>query len=96
MFRRMNVVKSEETAKWYVEKDKSWNLAAAFLYVKKDECCWKIEETTNWYVEKDKSWNLAAGILYVKMDECCWKWRKNYLICWEGEKMKLSSFYLIC
>ena len=41
MLRRMNVVENEETAKWYVEKDKSWNLAAAILYVKKDECCWK-------------------------------------------------------
>ena len=43
MLRRMNVVESEETANWYVEKDKSWNLAAAIWYVKKDECCWKSE-----------------------------------------------------
>ena len=50
MFRRMNVVESDETT-WYVEKDKSWNLAAAIWYVKKDECCWKSEETTYWYVE---------------------------------------------
>ena len=37
----MNVVENEETANWYVEKDKSWNLAAAFWYVKKDRCGWK-------------------------------------------------------
>ena len=67
-----------------VEKDKSWNLAAAIWYVKKDKCGWKSEETTYWYVEKDKSWNLAAAIWYVKKDECCWKWRSNLLICWEG------------
>ena len=30
----MNVVESEETTNWYVEKDKSWNLAAAIWYVK--------------------------------------------------------------
>ena len=41
MLRRINVVESEETANWYVEKDKSWNLAAAIWYVKKDKCCWK-------------------------------------------------------
>ena len=41
MLRRMNVVESEETTFWYVEKDKSWNQAAAFWYVKKDECGWK-------------------------------------------------------
>ena len=41
MLRRMNVVESEEKTTWYVEKDKSWNLAAAIWYVKKDECCWK-------------------------------------------------------
>ena len=84
MLRRMNVVESEETTYWYVEKDKSWNLAAVIWYVKKDECGWKSEETTTWYVEKDKSWNLAAAIWYVKKDECCWKWRNNLLICWEG------------
>ena len=33
---RMNVVESEETANWYVEKDRSWNLAAAIWYVKKE------------------------------------------------------------
>ena len=36
MLRRINLVekvKSEETTYWYVEKDKSWNLAAAILYV---------------------------------------------------------------
>ena len=38
MLRRMNVVESDVTA-WYAEKDKSWNLAAAIWYVKKDECC---------------------------------------------------------
>ena len=43
------MVESEETANWYVEKDKSWNLAAAIWYVKKDECCWKWR-TTYWYV----------------------------------------------
>ena len=48
----MNVVECEETT-WFVEKDKSWNLAAAIWYVKKDECGWKSEETTYWYVEKD-------------------------------------------
>ena len=37
----MNVVESEETTYWYVEKYKSWNLAAAIWYVKMDECCWK-------------------------------------------------------
>ena len=37
----MNVVKCDETTYWYVEKDKSWNLAAAIWNVKKDECCWK-------------------------------------------------------
>ena len=55
----MNVVESDETTYWYVEKiaaaicyvkmDEccwSWNLAAAIWYVKKDECCWKSEETT--------------------------------------------------
>ena len=42
----MNVDESDETANWYVEKDKSWNLAAAIWYVKKDKCCWKSEETT--------------------------------------------------
>ena len=80
----MNVVESEETTFWNVEKDKSWNLAAAIWYVKEDKCCWKSEETSYWYVKKDKSWNLAAAIWYVKMNECCWKWRNNYLICWEG------------
>ena len=29
MLRRINVVESEETANWYVEKDKIWNLVAA-------------------------------------------------------------------
>ena len=29
MLRRMNFVKSDETIYWYVDKDKSWNLAAA-------------------------------------------------------------------
>ena len=37
----MNVFESEETTTWYVEKDKSWNLAAAIWYVKKDDCGWK-------------------------------------------------------
>ena len=37
----MHVVKSDETTYWYVEKDKSWNLAAAIWYVKKDKCGWK-------------------------------------------------------
>ena len=40
MLRRTNVVGSDETTS-YVEKDKSWNLAAAIWYVKKDECGWK-------------------------------------------------------
>ena len=61
MLRRMNVVESEGTT-WFVEKDKSWNWAAAIWYVKKDKCGWKSEQTTNWYVEKNKSWNLAAAI----------------------------------
>ena len=77
----MNVVESEETT-WYVEKDKSWNLAAVIWCVWKEKCCWKSEETTYWYVEKDKSWNLAAAIWYVKKDKCCWKWRNNLM--WEG------------
>ena len=34
MLRRINVVESEETTYWYVEKDKSWNLAAAIWYVR--------------------------------------------------------------
>ena len=75
--RRMNVVENEETANLCVEKDKSWNLAAAIWYVKKDECCWKSEEKTYWYVEKDKTWNLAAAVWYVKKDECGWKWRNS-------------------
>ena len=37
----MNVVESEETTYWYVEKDKSWNLAADIWYVKKDKYGWK-------------------------------------------------------
>ena len=41
MLRRMNVVKSDETTYWYVEKDKSWILAAAIWYVKKGKCGWK-------------------------------------------------------
>ena len=41
MLRRTNVVEGEETTYWYVEKDKSWNLAAAIWYVKKDKCGWK-------------------------------------------------------
>ena len=41
MLRWMNVVESEETTTWCVEKGKSWNLAAAIWYVKMDECCWK-------------------------------------------------------
>ena len=35
------MVENEETANWYVDKDKSWNYAAPILYVKKDECDWK-------------------------------------------------------
>ena len=38
MLRRINVIEIEESSTWYVEKDKSWNLAAAILYVKKDKC----------------------------------------------------------
>ena len=71
------MVESVETDTWYVEKDKSWNLAAAIWYVKKDKCCWKSEETTYWYVEKDKSWNLAAAIWYVKKDKCGLKVKKQ-------------------
>ena len=41
MLRWMNVVESEEKTYLYVEKDKSWNLAAAIWYVKKDKCGWK-------------------------------------------------------
>ena len=41
MLERINVVENKETANWFVEKDKSWNLAAAILYVKKDKCGWK-------------------------------------------------------
>ena len=83
MLRRINDVESEETT-WYVEKDKSWNLAAAICYVRKEKCGWKSDETTYWFVEKDKSWNLAAAIWYVKKDKCCWKVIKNWLKCWEG------------
>ena len=83
MLRRINVVESEKATYWYVEKDKSWNLAVAIWNVKKDKCGWKSEEATYWYVEKDKSWNLAADIWYVKKDKCCWKWRNN-LMYWEG------------
>ena len=83
MLRRINVVECEETTYWYVEKDKSWNLAADIWYVKNMNVV-ESEETTYWYVEKDKSWNLAAAIWYVKKNKCCWKWRNNLLICWEG------------
>ena len=38
MLRRINVVEYEETTYWFVEKDKSWNLAAAIWYVKEDKC----------------------------------------------------------
>ena len=47
----------KETTYWYVEKDKSWNLAAAIWYVKKDMLLkvkkQLIEEGWNkmWYVE---------------------------------------------
>ena len=44
MLRRMNVVESEETTYWYVEKDKSLNWAAAIWYVKKDKCGWKVKK----------------------------------------------------
>ena len=91
MLRRINVGESEETT-WYVDKDKSWNLAAAIWYVKKDES----DKTTYKYVEKDKSWNLAAAIWYVKKDKCGWKWRNNLMIWWEGYKLKLRCCYLIC
>ena len=33
MLRRINVIEIEETTYWYVEKDESWNLAAAIWYV---------------------------------------------------------------
>ena len=82
MLRRINVVESEETT-WYIEKDKSWNLAAAIWYVKKDKCGWKSEETTFWYVEKDKSWNLAAAIWYV-------------CLIWFFTSTQQSFIYLIC
>ena len=36
------MVENEKTDAWYVEKDKSWNLATAIWYVKKDECGWKL------------------------------------------------------
>ena len=75
MLGRINVVESEETL-WCVEKDKSWNLAAAIWYVMGINVV-ESEETTYWYVEKDKSWNLAAAIWYVKKDKCGWKWRNS-------------------
>ena len=50
MLRRINVAEIEETTDLYVEKDKSWNLAAAIWYVKKDKCGWKSEETANWFI----------------------------------------------
>ena len=43
----MNAVESEETTYWYVEKDKSWNLAAAIWYVKKDKCGLKVKKQLN-------------------------------------------------
>ena len=92
MLRRINVVESEETASWYVEKDKSWNLAAAIDMLRRINVV-ESEETANWYIEKDKSWNLAAAIWYVKKEKLCWKWRNNLLICWEGKKLQLSSCY---
>ena len=42
MLRRINVVEREETTYWYVERDKSWNLAAAIWYVKKAEMLLKV------------------------------------------------------
>ena len=44
----MNVVESEETTYWYVEKDKSWNLAAVIWYVKEDKCGWNWRN--NWLI----------------------------------------------
>ena len=40
----MNVVESEETTYWYVENDKSWNLAAAIWYVKKMNVVEKVKK----------------------------------------------------
>ena len=78
----MNVVESDETT-WYVEKDKSWNLAAAIWYVKNDKCGWKWRNNLLICWE-DKSWNLVAAIWYAKKDKYGWNWRNNLLICWEG------------
>ena len=47
------MVESEETTYWYVEKDKSWNLAAAIWYVKKDEesmICWEGWSWNNYFI----------------------------------------------
>ena len=38
LLRRINMVESVEIDTWYVKKDKSWNLAAAIWYVKKNQC----------------------------------------------------------
>ena len=45
MLRRMNVVESDETTS-YVEKDKSFNLAAAILYMLRRINVVESEETT--------------------------------------------------
>ena len=61
----MNVVESEETTYWYVEKQQHDLLRRILNMVES-------VETDTWYVKKDKSWNLAAAIWYVKKDQCGW------------------------
>ena len=74
----INVVESEETTYWCVEKNKSWNLAAAIWYVKGINVVDRVEKP-DWYGEKDKSWNLAAAIWYVKKDKCLLKVKKQLI-----------------
>ena len=57
----MNVVKSEETTYWYVEKDKSWNLAAIWYVEKLFDMLRRI---AIWYVE---SWKWRNNLLI------CWE-----------------------
>ena len=57
MLRRINVVEYEETTYWFVEKDKSWNLAAAIWYVKEDKC-----------VEKKKKKKLIDMLRRIKVE----------------------------
>ena len=57
MLRRINVIEIEESSTWYVEKDKSWNLAAAIWYVKEDKC-----------VENEKKKHLIDMLRRIKVE----------------------------